>query len=144
MRYFARSVCYLVVLASPLFAQTAASDSRPISFSLAAGPARAFRGVDAPGAEAQGGIAYRVTGNFGLRLEATGHWYQQQALYPCMVQDADRCYQTMRRSVSAGVLSATYRMPRFARNKGNSTPYLISGVGMYQSRRIAAHYPDCQ
>ena len=143
MRYIARAVCFLVALAPPLLAQTV-SESRPIGFSIAAGPTHSFRGVDAAGAGVNGGISYRLGHDFGLKLEATGHWYQQQPLYPCMVQDADRCYQTMRRSVSAGVLSATYHLSRFARDKGRATPYLMTGVGIYESRRIATHYPDCQ
>jgi hypothetical protein len=108
------------------------------------GPTRAFRGVDAPGIEGQGGVAYRLGHGFGLRLEGAGHWYGQQTLYPCLVQDAGRCYQTMRRAVAAGSLSTTYHISRFATDNGTSVPYLITGLGIYRSRRIATRYPDCQ
>ena len=144
MRFPARAVFLLLAVTSPSLAQTATSESRPFSFSLAAGPTRAFRGVDAPGVEAQGALSYRLGHGFGVRLEGAGHWYQQQPLYPCMVQDADRCYQTMRRSVSATLVSATYHVQHFATDNGHSVPYLITGIGMYESRRIATHYPNCQ
>lgn len=114
------------------------------SFSIAAGPTRAFRGVDAPGVQGQGGIARSLGGGFGVRLEGTGQWYESQPLYPCIIQDDTRCYQTIRRAVAAGTLSATYHMSRFRDEKTNSVPYLISGVGLYKSRRIATRYSDCQ
>ena len=87
---------------------------------------------------------HRFGNNFGLRLEGAGHWYADQVLYPCMVQDAQRCYQTMRRVVSAGILNVTYHLTRFASGDGRNVPYLLTGIGMYRSRRIATHYPDCQ
>jgi hypothetical protein len=108
------------------------------------GPTHAFRGVDAPGVQGQGAIAYGLGHGFGLRLEGTGHWYEPQPLYPCIVQDAVRCYQTIKRAVAAGTLSATYHISRFRSDEGRTSPYLISGVGVYRSRRIATHYPDCQ
>ena len=143
MRVIARAVSLLIVLSAPAVAQLPSMESRPYSFSIAGGPSRAFRGVDAAGGEAQGGIAYRLGGNFGVRLEGTGHWYQDQPLYPCIVQDADRCYQTMRRSVTAGTLSATYHVSRFASNNGRHVPYVIAGLGVYRSQRIATSYPSC-
>lgn len=144
MRRFALAVFLLLVVTSPALAQSAVGQSRPFSFSLAMGPTHAFRGVDAPGVQGQAGLEYELRGGFGLRLEGTGHWYEQQPLYPCIVQDAVRCYHTMRRAVAAGVLSATYHVSRFASDKGRTVPYLISGVGIYRSRRIATHYPECQ
>src|SRR5215208_3383163 len=143
MRHFTRGLLVLAA-AVPGIAPAATAQSRPVTFSIALGPTRAFRGVDAPGFQGQGGIAYALGGDLGLRLEGTGHRYEQQPLYPCIVQDAVRCYQTMRRAVAAGVLSATYRVSRFSSNNGRTVPYLISGVGVYRSRRIATHYPDCQ
>ena len=134
----------LMATSGTAMGQSAVSPSRPFTFSVAMGPTHAFRGVDAPGVEGQGGIEYGLRHGFGLRLEGTGHWYEQQPLYPCIVQDAVRCYQTMRRAVAAGVVSATYHMSRFGTDKGRTVPYLISGVGIYRSRRIATHYPECQ
>lgn len=141
---FARIVLLLVAATAPAFAQSVVADQRPFTFSIAMGPTHAFRGVDAPGVQGQGAIEYNLQRGFGLRLEGTGHWYEQQPLYPCLVQDEVRCYQTIRRAVSAGVLSATYHMTRFADDKGHTVPYLITGVGIYRSRKIATHYPECQ
>ena len=142
------SICVLSLLLTaapiPALAQAASSPARPVSFSIAMGPTRAFRGVDAPGVMGQGGIEYRFGNGFGLRLEGTGHWYEQQPLYPCIIQDAVRCYETIRRAVAAGILNGTYYVNRFASTKVRAVPYLISGVGIYRSRRIATHYPDCQ
>jgi hypothetical protein len=144
MRTFLRAALFLVTLTSVGLAQPASTDTRPIMFTLGLGPSHAFRGVDARGIEWQGGAEHALGRNFGLRLEGTGHWYAAQPLYPCMVQDAQYCYQTMRRSVSAGVLNATYQLTGLATDKGRSVPYLITGVGIYRSRRLATHYPDCQ
>ena len=116
----------------------------PFSFSLAVGPSRAFRGVDAPGVHGQGGVSYSLGRGFGLSLEGAREWYEAQPLYPCLVQDAGVCYQTMRRAVGAGTLSATYHMSRFRDDKTRSTPYLITGIGIYKSRRIATRYPECR
>jgi hypothetical protein len=133
-----------MVATSAAFAQAPAATQRPFTFSIAMGPTRAFRGVDAPGVQGQGAIEYKFQRGLGLRLEGTGHWYAQQPLYPCIVQDELRCYQTIRRAVGAGLLSATYHMTRFADDEGHTVPYLITGVGIYRSRRIATHYADCQ
>lgn len=121
-------------------------DLRPglLSLSIAAGPTRSFRGVDAPGVQGQAGLARHLGKGFGVILEGVGHWYEVQPLYPCLIQDAARCYQTMRRAVAAGILSATYAPSRFRTDAGRSGPYLISGIGMYKSRRIATRYSDCQ
>jgi len=134
----------LMATSATAMGQSATSQPRPFTFSAAVGPTRAFRGVDARGVQGQGGIALGPRHGFGLRLEGTGHWYEEQPLYPCIVQDVVRCYQTMRRAVAAGILSATYHMSRFATDKGRTVPYLISGVGIYRSRRIATRYTDCQ
>lgn len=141
---FARVMLLLMAATSAAFAQAPVAAQRPFTFSIAIGPTRAFRGVDAPGVQGQGAIEYKFQRGFGLRLEGTGHWYEQQPLYPCMVQDELRCYQTIRRAVGAGVLSATYHVMRFADDKGHTIPYLITGGGIYRSRRIATHYPECQ
>ncbi len=117
---------------------------RPFTFSAAVGPTRAFRGVDAPGVEGQAGLALALRRGFGLRLEGAGHWYEAQPLYPCIVQDASGCYQTMRRALAAGSLSATYHISRWATDNGQSVPYLITGLGLYRSRKIATRYSDCQ
>jgi hypothetical protein len=144
MRSLARVALLSIVVTSPAFAQSANTESRPFAFSLALGPTHTFRGVDAPGVQGQGGIAHRFGNGLGLRLEGTGHWYESQPLYPCIVQDAVRCYQTIRRAVAAGTLNATYHISRFRSDKVRTVPYLISGIGIYRSRRIATHYPDCQ
>lgn len=145
MRTFSRVAVLLLVVTSPARAQIGTTEqARPFAISLALGPTRTFRGVDAPGIQGQAGFEYKFTPSFGLRVEGTAHWYEQQPVYPCLIQDAFRCYQTIRRAVSAGVVSATYHVSRFAADKGRTVPYLISGVGFYKSRRIATHYPDCQ
>lgn len=144
MRRFALALLVFVVGTSPAIAQSATSQSRLFTFSAAVGPTNAFRGVDARGVETQGGIALGLRNGFGLRLEGTGHWYGEQPLYPCIIQDAARCYQTMSRAVAAGILNATYHISRFASDKGRSVPYVISGLGIYRSRRIATRYTDCQ
>lgn len=141
---FVRVVFLLVAATSPALAQSVVAAQRPFTFSIAMGPTHAFRGVDAPGVQGQGAVEYNLRRGFGLRLEGTGHWYEQEPLYPCLVQDELRCYQTIRRAVGAGVLSATYHMARFADEKGHTVPYLITGVGIYKSRKIATHYPECQ
>lgn len=140
------SAVSLLLMAPPAIvaAQSAAPRPGAFTFSVAAGPTRAFRGVDAQGVQGQGGIARSLGGGFGLRLEGTGQWYESQPLYPCIIQDDARCYQTIRRAVAAGTLSATYHMSRFRDAKGNTVPYLISGLGLYRSRRIATRYTDCQ
>lgn len=139
-----RVVLLLIAATSSAVAQSPITKTQPFTFSLAMGPTHAFRGVDAPGVQGQGGIGHRFGNGLGLRLEGTGHWYESQPLYPCIVQDAVRCYQTIRRAVAAGTLNATYHLSRFRSDKGRTIPYLISGVGIYRSRRIATHYPDCQ
>jgi hypothetical protein len=139
-----RIVALILCLAVAGLAENAGAQSQPFEFSLAVGPTRAFRGVDAPGVQALGGIEYRLAHGFGVRLEGTSHWYAEQDLYPCMVQDADRCYQTMRRSVRAGTLSAIYHLSRFATDNAQTVPYLITGAGIYDSRRLATAYPSCQ
>jgi hypothetical protein len=145
MRTISRVSALLLAVTAPAIAQTdKAEQPRSFAISVALGPTHAFRGVDSPGIQGQGGLEYKFTPSFGLRVEGTGHWYEQQPVYPCLIQDAFRCYQTVRRAVSAGVVSATYHISRFATDKGRAVPYLISGVGVYKSRRIATHYPDCQ
>jgi len=145
MRAFSRVAALVLAVASPVRAQTDKTEQpRPFAISLALGPTHTFRGVDAPGVQGQGGFEYKFTPSLGLRVEGTAHWYEQQPLYPCMVQDAFRCYQTIRRAVAAGIVSGTWHISRFASDKGRTVPYVISGVGVYKSRRIATHYPDCQ
>jgi hypothetical protein len=142
---FVRTLSFLLAaMSATALGQSTTDRPRPYTFSVAVGPTRAFRGVDAPGIEGQGGVAYRLGHGFGLRLEGAGHWYEEQTLYPCLVQDAARCYQTIRRAVVAGSLSTTYHISRFATDNGTSVPYLITGLGLYRSRRIATRYPDCQ
>jgi hypothetical protein len=143
MRNVALAVSFPLLFTGTLLGQSA-TESRPLSFSLAAGPTRAFRVVDAPGFEAEGGIARYLGHGFGVRVDAASHWYREQPQYPCMVQDADRCYQTMSRSVKVAVLSATYRVSRFSSDNGRSVPYVITGIGTYRGRRLATHYPTCQ
>lgn len=125
-------------------AQSVVDKPGPFTFSVAVGPTRAFRGVDASGIQGQGGIARSLGRGFGVRLEGTGQWYELQPLYPCIIQDDTGCYQTIRRAVAGGTLNATYHMSRFREDKGNTVPYLISGLGLYKSRRIATRYSDCQ
>lgn len=145
MLRFISAVSLLLMAPSAIAAaQSVVRKPGPFTFSVAVGPTRAFRGVDAPGVQGQGGIARSLGRGFGVRLEGTGQWYESQPLYPCIIQDDARCYQTIRRAVAAGTLSATYHMSRFRDERGNSVPYLISGLGLYKSRRIATRYSDCQ
>lgn len=134
----------LMLTSATAVAQAEPRKARPFTFSAGVGPARAMRGVDARGIEAQGGIALGLGHGFGLRLEASGHWFAEQPLYPCIIQDATRCYQTINRTVAAGILNAAYHMSRLRTDKGRTIPYLITGLGLYQSRRLATRYNDCQ
>ena len=143
MPNLARVVSVLLAVGSPALAQSTTAPSRPFTFSVGLGPSNTFRGVDSRGVAGQLAIAHPLGLHFGLRLEGTAHWYEQQPLYPCLVQDAVRCYQTMRRAVGAGVLNLTYHLTRFASQDQHTVPYVISGLGIYRSRRIATHYPDC-
>ncbi|MDQ3674305.1 MAG: hypothetical protein M3365_08025 [Gemmatimonadota bacterium] len=144
LRFISAISLILTATAAAAAGQSTATNPGPISYSLGVGPTRAFRGVDAPGVQGQGGISYNFGAAFGLRLEGAGQWYETQPLYPCIVQDAGRCYQTIRRALAAGTLSATYNISRVSDDKWRTVPYLISGIGIYRSRRIATHYPDCQ
>jgi hypothetical protein len=125
-------------------AQTPSAPAKPVSITAALGPTHTYRGVDAIGIHAEAGVALTRGRGFGLRLEGTGHWYEAQPLYPCLIQDTARCYQTLRRSVNAGIVSATYHIARFSTEEGKTVPYLITGFGLYNSRRVATRYPDCQ
>lgn len=143
LRLFSATSLILMAISGTAAAQSA-NKPGPFTFSVAVGPTRAFRGVDAPGVQGQGGIAHTLGRGFGVRLEGSGHWYETQPLYPCIIQEAGLCYQTIRRAVAAGTVSATYQISRLGTDKGRTVPYLISGVGVYRSRKIATRYSDCQ
>jgi len=144
LRFIGHVSVLLMTTLATAGAQPGGATPGPFTFFISAGPTRAFRGVDAPGVQGQGGFTRSLGRGFGVALEGTAQWYEAQPLYPCLIQDAGRCYQTMRRAVAAGTLSATYHIPRFATDKGRTVPYLISGMGVYRSRRIATRYSDCQ
>lgn len=139
------SLVPLALLAGTLTAQTSPSPGRGLTISAAFGPSAAAREVDASGTHADVGIGYRAHSNgFGVRLELASHRYNDVPLYPCLVQDADRCYQTMRRRVSAGIASLTYNLPTRLIAGHDAAAYFLAGVGSYHSRRVATRYPDCQ
>jgi hypothetical protein len=50
----------------------------------------------------------------------------------------------MRRSVVGTIASVTYHVSRAQVGSGEMAPYLIAGAGLYGSRRVATHYPECQ
>jgi hypothetical protein len=125
--------------------QPARTDARPFKLSIAGGPMLAERGVDGIGGHAQAGISYAAAkSRFGAQLDLAYYLTGQQALYPCIVQDTERCYQTIQRSVTSGVLSATYHISRFASTSRRTLPYVIGGIGLYGSRKLARHFPECQ
>ena len=135
----------LVLFATALAAQASRETGRGITLSAALGPSAAAREVDASGAHADLGVGYRSHSNgFGVRLEVATHRYRDVPLYPCLVQDADRCYQTMNRRVSATIASITYNLPTRLLFSHDAGAYFLAGVGSYGSRRVATHYPDCQ
>jgi hypothetical protein len=139
------SILSLVAISAPLGAQSSREAGRGITLSAAFGPSTAARGVDASGAHGDVGIGYRSHSNgWGIVLEMAGHRYRDVPLYPCLVQDADRCYQTMRRRVSATIGSITYNLPTQLIASHDAGAYLLAGIGSYGSRRVATRYPDCQ
>ena len=139
------SLTALTLFAATLTAQASRDTGRGITLSAALGPSAAAREVDASGAHGDLGIGYRAHSNgFGVRLEYTGHRYRDVPLYPCMVQDADRCYQTIRRRVTATIASVTYNLPTRLLINHETSAYFLAGVGSYASRRVATRYPDCQ
>jgi hypothetical protein len=132
------------VLASALPAQSPSTTGRGLTVSAAFGPSAAARGVDASGTHWDAGIGYRAHSNgLGVRLELGSHRYGDVPVYTCLVQDAQGCYQTMRRRVSATVGSVSYNFPTRLVAGYDAGLYLLAGVGSYRSNRIATHYPDC-
>jgi hypothetical protein len=144
MKFCIRAITVLLIFPSVSLAQPSSGESRSFTLAISAGPMQAERGVDALGGHVEGGILYRIGSDFGLKLDLAQHWTGAQTLYPCILQDADYCYQTIRRSVAASILSATYHISRLARESGHTVPYLIAGAGVYRSRKVAMRYSDCQ
>jgi hypothetical protein len=125
-----------VAIATPSAAQT---DSVPHGLFFSGGASTASSGVDAEGWHWEAGINHRLSGNLGLRLEVTSHSYDEVEMYPCLIQDTARCYQTMGRKVLAGLASLTAQ-PFTIRQR---RIYLITGLGIYGSDRQATRYSNC-
>ena len=138
-------VIILGLFAGPVSAQSSSSVGRGLTLSAAFGPSAAARGVDASGTHWDAGIGYRAHSNgLGVRIEVGSHRYEDVPVYTCLVQDAQGCYQTMRRQVSATVGSVSYNFPTRLVAGYDAGLYLLAGVGSYRSNRIATHYPDCR
>ena len=133
----------LSAVAVPAAAQAIPS-GRGFELLLSGGPSQASRSVDAMGWFAEAGIARRLSSRVGVRLELAGHRYGAVPVYQCIVQDAERCYQTLGRDVIAGIANVVVQ-PMTARESGTYRGlYLIGGLGTYDSRRKATAYPDCE
>ena len=129
----------LVLIASPCSAQGAPDTGRRFVPFVSVGASEASRLPDGPGFHVDAGVMRAMGHGVSLRLEATRHAYGEVPLYPCLFQDAQYCYQTLDRQVTAGIASVAYEHPI-----GTETVYLIAGAGVYGSHRVATRYPSCQ
>jgi hypothetical protein len=105
---------------------------------VSVGMSNAQRLPDGLGFHAGLGAQRQLGWRFGVRLEGTFHAYGEVPVYPCLFQDAERCYSTVDRQVTAGLLSLTYDVPI-----AGEIFYLVGGGGLYHSRRVASQYPAC-
>jgi hypothetical protein len=128
--------------AAPVAAQTGGTPKR-YEFFIVGGPSRASRGVDARGWHAGAGLAHRFSGRLGAQLDLTGHTYGPVPVFPCLVADSQRCYQTLDRKVVAGTATVTYQVLPVRETGRFHGLYLLGGIGLYGSRRTATAYPDC-
>jgi hypothetical protein len=129
-----------IVLAATASRVGAQSDSsRRLAPFLSLGTSSAGRGVDGPGIHVDAGFIRALGHGFSVRLEATRHAYGDAPVAPCLVWDSERCYQVVDRQVTAGIVNAVYGRP-----VGRAELYLISGMGVYGSHRVATKYPECQ
>jgi len=127
-----------VALAPSGAAQGAPDAARPFVPFVSGGASLASRLPDAGGMHVELGVIRTLGHGFSLRLEAARHVYDEVGLAPCLIQDSARCYQTLDRKVSAGIVSAAYDHPAW-----RGSVYLIGGAGVYGSRRVATRYPSC-
>lgn len=141
-RAFVSALAFACAVA-PLPAQSTAA-TRSYGVLLSGGPSDAFRSVDTEGWHAAAALVRPLNQRLAARLELTGHTYGAVPVYPCLIQDSERCYQTLDRKVVAGIANLSYE-PMRARESGlYRSLYLIGGVGVYDSRREATAYPDCE
>jgi hypothetical protein len=119
-------------------AQVAGQSASHFAPFVSGGASLASRLPDAGGMHLELGLIRPLGHGFSVRLEAAHHVYGEAALAPCLVQDASRCYQTMDRQVTAGIVDAMYSRPY-----RRGSVYLIGGAGIYGSRRVATRYPEC-
>lgn len=128
----------LTLFASPCSAQSAADSGGAFRFFLTAGSSQAQRLPDGFGFHGGAAVERALGRRVGVRLEGTYHAYGEVPVYPCLFQDAERCYSTVDRQVTAGIANLTYDIPL-----AGQIFYLIGGVGVYGSRRVASQYPAC-
>jgi hypothetical protein len=128
--------------AAPVAAQTEGPSKR-YEIILAGGPSEASRGVDARGWHAGAGLARRLSNRLGAQLDLTGHTYGPVPVPPCLIADSQRCYQELARRVVAGTASVTYQVLPVRQTGVFHGLYVVGGIGLYNSRRTATAYPDC-
>ena len=134
----ALAVFALAAGALPCSAQIAPDAGRSVQLFVSAGTSQAQRLPDGFGVHAGAGAAHALGRRIGVRFEGTYHAYGEVPVYPCLFQDADRCYSTVDRQVIAGLASLVYDIPI-----AGETLYLIGGTGLYRSRRVATQHPAC-
>jgi hypothetical protein len=127
----------LAAFVAPCSAQTG-DTARTLQPFVSVGVSNAQRLPDGFGFHGGLGAQRALGWRFGARLEGTFHAYGEVPVYPCLFQDAERCYSTVDRQVTAGLASLTYDVPI-----GGEVFYLIGGAGLYHSRRVASQYPAC-
>ena len=118
---------------------------RQMTYSLSLGPSL-FAGSEGnyPGLQAQGGISYKPrTSSLGARADLLIHRFDTRSLYPCLLQQADVCFQTSQRTVSGFSVGLTYEPPKRSASRAIPTPYLVGGLAVYESRRDARRQADC-
>jgi hypothetical protein len=133
----ALSCIMLAATASHVGAQS--DSSRRLVPFVSLGASHAARGVDSPGAHIEAGFIRALGHGFSVRVEAARHSYGEVPVAPCLLQDSERCYQVVDRQVTAGIVNAVY-----GHSVRGTELYLISGMGVYGSHRVATRYPACQ
>lgn len=127
-----------LVIAPADAAQGAPEAARHFAPFLSGGASLASRLPDGDGVHLELGVIRLLGHGFSVRVEAARHVYAPVALAPCLIQDEARCYQTLDRQVTAGIVNAAYD-----RATSFGSIYLIAGAGVYGSRRVATRYPIC-
>jgi hypothetical protein len=130
--------CIVLAAAAPHVGAQSDSTRRLFPF-ISLGTSQAGRGVDGPGIHGEAGFIRALGHGFSVRVEAARHAYGEAPVAPCLLADSERCYQVVDRQVTAGIVNAVY-----GHSVGVTELYLISGMGVYGSHRVATRYPACQ